>query len=108
MSVLELPADARGLLDLPTLDGLTDDQSRGADCVWCADGPLSVAAAVNLGEQHATPDRAWFPRSCRSCVSDRARRALARHTPLCEQCTDDPHICQINRTLHLLLLEGSQ
>ncbi|WP_320784214.1 hypothetical protein [Streptomyces sp. CRN 30] len=103
--------EAVELLGLPGLDGLTDDQVRGADCVWCRTG-LSIETAVDLGElqsplagttsEHGTR---WFPRADRRCIAPRARRALDSHTPMCEQCADERAICPVGRILQQLAKE---
>ncbi|MGW4505667.1 hypothetical protein ACWENO_13610 [Streptomyces sp. NPDC004436] len=52
---------------LPPVGTLTEDQVRGAACVWCG-APLDSTTAVDLGERPARiGDLAvrWFPRACR-------------------------------------------
>lgn len=86
---------AVALLELPTLDGLTQNQVRGASCIWC-DTVLRTATAIDLGERkHRRLDGRFstFPRSCRQCTHDAAEAALREHTGMCEQCADDASIC---------------
>lgn len=83
------------LLDLPNLDGLTQNQVRGASCIWC-DTALRTATAIDLGERkHKRLDGhfATFPRACRPCTLDAAETALSEHAGMCEQCADDASIC---------------
>ncbi|WP_327738483.1 hypothetical protein OG749_36480 [Streptomyces nojiriensis] len=52
---------------LPPVGTLTEDQVRGAACVWCGI-VLDNGTAVDLGEQLARiADHVvrWFPRACR-------------------------------------------
>jgi len=80
---------ALSLLDVPELDGLTDDQTRGSSCVWCHED--LDAAAVDLGERmsalsgSSSPMR-WFPRADSACVYVHAMRAMHDHVPGCRQC----------------------
>ena len=103
--------DALALLPLPDLDGLTDDQTRGATCVWCPvdSPPLTVETAIDLGEHMSllsgsTSPMRWFPRSCRAHAAHAALKALHDHAPSCEQCTDDPACCEIGRVLRRVSL----
>ena len=103
--------DALALLPLPDLDGLTDDQTRGATCVWCPvdSPPLTVETAIDLGEHMSllsgsTSPMRWFPRSCRDCTAAYALRALHDHVLRCEQCTDNPACCDVGRVLRRLSL----
>ncbi|MEU5094958.1 hypothetical protein [Streptomyces sp. NPDC020996] len=108
-----LPPAALALLHLPAISGVTDGQKRGADCVWCACGPLTAETAIDYGEQlsplDSAPDSArqrWYPRSCRSCTRDRAYRALLDHAPACtDGCADTPG-CEIGRALNRLIREA--
>lgn len=56
---------------LPSAEDLTDEQIRGAACVWCG-GRLTNATAVSLGEMPLdVGHRAdWFPRSCPNCPTE--------------------------------------
>lgn len=100
------------VLVLPSLDDVTDDQSRGATCVW--DGvPLKTDMAVGLGEQLSpltgTPaPMRWMPRACPACVLDRATRARFAHAPTCEQCADNAALCEIGRGLQELVKRYSK
>lgn len=96
------------LLALPALDGLTQEQVRGAACVWCTAG-LATATAVDLGERrHKRLDGHYstFPRACRPCVTKVARATIADHAGSCEQCTDDASGCETRAELELLAREG--
>lgn len=95
------------VLALPSLDDVTDDQSRGATCVW-GDVPLTTDMAVDLGEQlspleGATAPVRWMPRACPACVLERAKRARFAHAPTCEQCGDEAALCEIGQGLHELV-----
>lgn len=64
-SVLTLCAHL-GHQSLPPLEGLTERQRRGADCVHCG-LPLSRLDVKNLGEQ-ITDGIHWFPRAHPRCL----------------------------------------
>lgn len=100
-------AGAVHLFVLPSLAGLSEQQVRGADCVW--DGiTLSSATAVDLGRRSAHRAGAvvdWFPRACRSCVQLAAYAALHTHTLMCEQCVDNAAECETGRELLRLVRE---
>ncbi|GAA5050600.1 hypothetical protein [Streptomyces similanensis] len=107
------PAALRGLtaavlevLRLPTRESVTDSQARGADCVWCARGPLNAETAVDLGEQHDETGPGWFPRACRECAAKRAHEGLFAHTPACERCVGEAALCPVGRALYRLVREG--
>ncbi|WP_073951555.1 hypothetical protein [Streptomyces kebangsaanensis] len=112
--LLELPASVVEVLGLPALEDLRDDQAHGRNCVWCSDGPLTVAASVDLGEQTSplsstTPSAPmrWFPRACRPCIGRRAYGALLDHAPGCKEgCRTSALGCEIGRTLNRLVREG--
>lgn len=93
------------LLPLPDLDGLTDQQTRGATCVWDST-PLTATTAIDLGEQQAADGTHWFPRACRPCTLPRAMRALQEHCGLCEQCVDDHTKCPTGLGLVRLVREA--
>ncbi|MEH0574280.1 hypothetical protein QBA54_07250 [Streptomyces sp. B21-108] len=96
------------LLPIPALDGLSQEQVRGAACVWCDTG-LDTATAVDLGERrHKRLDGHYstFPRACPSCVREAAIRALREHPGMCEQCVDDASVCDSRRALDHLAREG--
>jgi hypothetical protein len=100
--------DTVALLPLPSLDRLTEQQVRGATCVW--DGiALTTGNAVDLGPRPARRAGStfqWFPRACPACVRTAAQRIHDLHTGTCEQCVDDPSLCEIRRALRHLALEG--
>lgn len=56
--------------ELPPVAGLSDEQQRGAACVWCAT-ELTVQTAVDLGarriDAHGSSVQ-WFPRGCSNCL----------------------------------------
>jgi hypothetical protein len=103
--------EALALLPLPDLDGLTDEQARGAVCVWDAtEPPLTGDVAVDLGE-HMSPlegtisPMRWFPRACHRHVHDAAYAALMDHAPRCEQCVDEAAGCDMAVALRRLMRE---
>lgn len=92
---------------LPDPDGLSEPQVCGRACVWCAVA-LSNPTAVDLGERavdaHGSSTH-WFPRGCRPCVLLYVYRAQLDHTQSCEQCADDPALCNIGTVLRQVLKE---
>ncbi|MEU6324374.1 hypothetical protein [Streptomyces sp. NPDC047009] len=106
--VQEIPPDVLAVLALPPLDGLTDDQRRGATCVWHDGKRLTGEKAVALGEHMSplrgstTPTR-WFPRACHTCVADRAHHSLFAHCTTCKDCADEAGRCEIGRGLYRLV-----
>ncbi|MFI1287470.1 hypothetical protein ACH4VM_02980 [Streptomyces sp. NPDC020792] len=106
--LLEVPAGALTLLALPNLDEVTDDQARGARCVWCQRGPLTAETAIDLGQQKSPRGETRFPRSCRPCIRERAYRALLDHVHPgpCAECEDSSPGCEIGRALNRLVREG--
>ncbi|WP_435272208.1 hypothetical protein [Streptomyces parvulus] len=103
---LVVPPAVVEVLALPLFRTLTDDQARGAVCVW-GDQRLNAETAVDLGEQLGR----WFPRACRTHVADRAHRALLVHAPTCDACRTkpadgDPSPCEIARALYRLVRDG--
>lgn len=100
--------EAMALLQLPDLDGLSDQQTRGTACAF--DGIALTPEAVDLGERlsplsGSTSPMRWFPRACRRCVHDAAYRALFDHAPLCEQCVDNAAGCDTAVALRRLMRE---
>jgi hypothetical protein len=96
------------LLTLPVLVGLSQEQVRGAACVWCTT-VLNTATAVDLGERrHRRLDGHYstFPRACRPCVAKVAHATIADHAGSCEQCTDDASSCETRTALERLAREG--
>ncbi|WP_405612284.1 DUF6415 family natural product biosynthesis protein [Streptomyces sp. NBC_01508] len=62
----DITGEAVALHALPPLDTLTDDQARGAVCVWdAAEPPLTAETAVDLGERPSAEGGHWFPHGCR-------------------------------------------
>ncbi|MDX3243684.1 hypothetical protein [Streptomyces sp. ME18-1-4] len=104
----ERAVEARALLQLPSLDGLTEQQVRGTACVWDA-VPLLGITAVNLGprtKKRLGQQYQWSPQACPRCVREAAIRALREHHGMCEQCTDDAAVCDIRAALERLAREG--
>jgi hypothetical protein len=101
------PTNLLALLPLPSLDGLSQEQVRGAACIWCAD-PLDTATAVDLGERrHKRLDGRYstFPRACRGCVHTEAYRTILNHGGSCEQCVDNLDSCETGVSLRRLMRE---
>lgn len=101
--------EALALLPLPRmLHLLTAEQLRGAECVWCCE-TLGAAAAFDFGTRTAAiggvVDSQWFPRACRACVGRQARKAYSEHPRMCEQCVDDPTLCDEQHALRRLAME---
>jgi hypothetical protein len=82
---------ALGLLELPSLDGLTEEQVRGFTCVWdSSEKPLAEEAAVALGPRRKgrlDGEYDWHPRGCPEHVAHAAYEALFRH------CMEDCEAC---------------
>ncbi|MGI5509356.1 hypothetical protein [Streptomyces sp. CA-106131] len=104
------PPGGRAALPLPGAGDLSEQQQRGAECVWCRI-TLTAETAVDLGERrirvggsHVTA----FPRGCRPCTADAAYRALFDHTQVnrCEHCADDAGSCETHIALRRLIREG--
>ncbi|NEA51601.1 hypothetical protein [Streptomyces sp. SID10815] len=93
------------VLGPPELVGISDRQARGAHCLWCDNGPLTTAEAVDLGE-HKADGVAVFPRACRRCAGKRAHRGMYDHHPDCETCRTTEAGCEIGRALYRLVREG--
>jgi hypothetical protein len=82
---------ALGLLELPSLDGLTEEQVRGFTCIWdSGEKPLAEADAVTLGprrKKRLDGEYEVHPRGCPEHVAHAAYEALFRHCmEECEQC----------------------
>lgn len=93
--------------ELPAPSRLTAPQVRGAHCVWC-NTRLDGATAVDLGQRFEAilgVFGRWFPRGCRPCTLTQALAAYKAHWGTCEQCTDDPTLCNTHRALRALALE---
>lgn len=100
--------DGLALLPLPTLlHLLTDEQLRGAHCVWCCE-PMDAETALDFGQHTGTVDgvdgSAWFPRACKPCVGRQARKAYVNHTRTCQECMG-PEACDEHRILRRMAME---
>jgi hypothetical protein len=95
---------ALALLPLPTVTSLTGLQARGAACVWCPT-LLTIETAVDLGERPGPGGVTLFPRGCPDCVRAAALRTYGVHADNCEQCVDNPILCDTRRALRRLALE---
>ena len=106
-AVYEVPPEALVLLTLPPLGKQSDQQLRGRVCVWCP-RTLTAETAMDLGvRRHRRQDSRYvtFPRGCRRCTAQAAKRALRDHAPRCEQCVDDASRCVTRAALHQLTRE---
>jgi hypothetical protein len=109
LSTLDIPPAVFAALALPDLAGLTDDQARGAVCVWGAER-LTAETAVDLGE-HVGPDGRLFLRACPTHTAGRAHRGLLEHAPGCDDCqkrpaAGEPTVCETARVLYRLVREA--
>lgn len=95
-------SSALPMLPLPQVLGLTDEQRRGAVCVWCST-PLTAETARDLGERPADGTRIW-PRGCTPCVCAEARRVISIHARSCRTCHAGKR-CADRDALHALALE---
>lgn len=114
LSALVVPPEVVGALALPEPTKLTDDQVRGARCVWCRAG-LTSDTAIDFGEQvspapwsTSTIGTCWYPRACPACVAGHAHRGLLDHAPGCEDCRKrptpgHPAACETARVLYRLV-----
>ncbi|MEV0304282.1 hypothetical protein [Streptomyces prasinus] len=103
-ALVDIPVNLLPLIPLPALEDLPDARARGAECVWGGE-PLSTATAMDLGERLSPNGRALFLRSCRHCTVQAVLAAHKYHRYRCEQCVDDPTLCDTLRGLRLLALE---
>lgn len=106
----ETALDALTLLTLPPLERLTQEQVRGAACIWCKTA-LRTATAVDLHERrHRRLDGHYstFPRACHPCTRTAAHDALTTHHGTCEQCVDDTDACDTATALRSLAREHQQ
>jgi hypothetical protein len=97
------------LLGVPSLDVQSEEQLRGATCVWDREHVLTAETAVDLGERrHRRPGGHYstFPRACAPCLAGRAHPALLDHGGTCEQCLDDRELCMVGRVLYRLVRQG--
>lgn len=108
-----IPAAVLEVLALPLLDGVSEEQVGGRACVWCRDH-LTIETAVPLGEHMTDVDESTavsgmraFPRGCRRCVQDRARRGLFAHGSTCSLCRAEETAasCTVGRGLYRLVRE---
>jgi hypothetical protein len=97
--------DVLALLPLPRVSAPSGLQARGAACVWCQTR-LTVETAVDLGERTGPGGVTHFPRGCPDCVRAAALRTYGVHTDNCEQCVDNPLLCETRRALRRLALEA--
>lgn len=93
------------MLPLPQFAGLSDEQRRGAACVWCSDA-LTTETARDLGERPAPDGTRIWPRGCTPCVRSVARRVSNVHTRHCQRCLRNTEACTDRRALRDLALEG--
>lgn len=100
-------ASALELLPLPKVQDLSASKLRGATCAWC-NTPLTAETARDLGERPAPDGGTMFPRGCTRCVNGAARDTYLKHHRTCEQCVDDPTLCDTHRALRRLALETRQ
>ena len=96
------PEAALGLLPLPDDETLSEEQRRGAVCVWTNE-PLTAETVIDLGERHTDDGRLWFPRATRRGVVGAALLALQMHGQGCEQCMDDYRGCKDGYALERLI-----
>lgn len=93
------------MLPLPQFLGLSDEQRRGAVCVWCNES-LTAETARDLGERPAPDGTRMWPRGCTPCVIDEARRISRLHGRYCLVCIRNTEACPDRRALRDLALEG--
>lgn len=93
------------MLPLPQFLGLSDDQRRGANCVWCSES-LTAETARDLGERPSPDGTRMWPRGCTPCVREEALRVSRIHTRHCPRCIRNTEACPDRRALRDLALEG--
>lgn len=101
------PGQALALLPLPDLGELSEEQVRGAICVWGGEA-LSGGSVVDLKpRRHRLLDGHFdtFPRACRPCIVAQARQAIRDHAGMCQMCVDDAGLCETRRVLYGLVVE---
>ncbi|MFI1728168.1 hypothetical protein ACH40E_02795 [Streptomyces acidicola] len=99
--------EATDLLPLPDLLDLSEEQARGAICVWC-DEPLATPSVVDLGPRRIPLSDgriSVFPRACPACTGVKAQEAAEHHAATCELCVDNVPACDTARALRRLVLE---
>ncbi|MFJ3812364.1 hypothetical protein ACIPWE_39140 [Streptomyces sp. NPDC090073] len=107
LALVHVPDHLLSLLPLPDLDALPDARARGAECLWNGE-PLSTASAVDLGERPSPHGTTLFVRGCQPCTLRAVLDAHRAHPGICEQCTDDPTLCETRRALRARALELRQ
>ncbi|MDT0472083.1 hypothetical protein RM863_08080 [Streptomyces sp. DSM 41014] len=97
-----LSLKALAALALPGVADLDETRAASRTCVW--GGELLVnETAVDLGVQ-LTDGRTWFPRSCETCVAQRAYLARTAHAPMCAACRSDVSVdCPLGAELRRLV-----
>lgn len=95
------------MLPLPQYRGLSDDQRRGAVCVWCS-GPLTAETAQDLGERPAPDGTRMWPRGCTPCACKEARRIVSLHPRRCPVCTAGERCVDRNALYALALADRQQ
>lgn len=110
--VHDIPPEVLALLPLPDVEAMTDDQTRGATCVWGGER-LRSDAAIDLGERLEPVDGSTstqgirlFLRACAPCAGRAALQALHEHAPRCEQCVADASLCPEGLGLRRLMREA--
>ncbi|WP_432021239.1 hypothetical protein [Streptomyces sp. 1222.5] len=103
-ALVDVPAHLMPLLPMPDLDAMPDARARGAECVWSGEA-LSTATAVDLGERPSPHGTTLFLRGCQPCTLRAVLDAHRAHPGTCEQCTDNPTLCETRRALRALALE---
>lgn len=104
--------EALALLAVPALDDLTDDQTRGAICVWDRNETrLTAETAIDLGVHSSTltgstTPMTWFPRACRHHTGQAALSALHEHAPTCEPCVNNAEQCDTGRVLRRIIRDA--
>ncbi|MFE8962178.1 hypothetical protein [Streptomyces iakyrus] len=92
---------ALALLELPGLDGLTEDQVRGFTCIWdSSEKPLAEDSAIGLGPRRMKRldgEYDWHPRGCPQHAAAAAMEALFTH------CMGD---CEACRNEHDTVVDG--
>jgi hypothetical protein len=114
---------ALALLELPSLDGLTEEQVRGFTCIWDgSEKPLAEEAAVALGPRRKgrlDGEYDWHPRGCPEHVAHAAYEALFVHCMGdCEPCSrtdeeieqqpEQESACEIGVALRRLVIRKGQ
>ncbi|MYW14670.1 hypothetical protein GT039_03450 [Streptomyces sp. SID2955] len=100
----DVPPGLLPALEFPDLGALLAERARGAECLWGGE-PLSTATALDLGEHPSPHGTTLFLRGCRACTLRAVLAAYRHHPGTCEQCTDDPTLCELQRGLRRLALE---